>query len=86
METIYARYPIQSVAAGTVALEVKVDSSGQVVAVKVLRDIASLTPEAVRAIKNWKFEPGTLNGREIPSNVVTAFLFTNPSSLGTPYY
>jgi TonB family protein len=77
-EAAYPRYPVASVAAGTVVLELRVDADGKAAPGKVLRDIVSLTPEAVEAVKAWRFEPAILNGKTVPSNATAAFLFQRP--------
>jgi len=73
-----ARYPPNTVAAGTVVLQVTVGPAGEVEAVKVIRDIPSLTAAAERALKNWKFKPATLDGRPVRSVVPVAFSFARP--------
>ncbi len=78
LQVIYPRYPIQSVAQGTVVLELTVNAVGKAEAVKTVRDIASLTSEAVDATKGWKFEPAALNGAPGPSTVLVAILFRQP--------
>ncbi len=70
-------YPIRSVAYGTVVLEAAVGETGEVTRVRVVRDIVSLTSEAVRAVKAWKFQPAKLNGNPVPSQVTVAVTF-NP--------
>ena len=77
-EVTYPRYPIQSVAQGTVVLEATVDPSGQVGTVQVVRDIKSLTSEADWAVRHWKFRSATRNGRQVPSKVTIAIFFTRP--------
>ena len=78
LEVVYPRYPIQSVAAGTVVLELTVNPVGEVENVRILRDIPSLTNNAVETTKNWRFRSAALNGRSVPSTTVVAFLFRRP--------
>ncbi len=81
MHVVYPRYPISSVGMGTVVLEVQVGLSGEVELMRVVRDIKSLTPEAIEAVKRWTFRPARLDGRETPSRAWVAILFTRPPSL-----
>jgi outer membrane biosynthesis protein TonB len=78
LQVTYPRYPIQSVAQGTVVLELTVSAVGKIEAIKTVRDIASLTPEALDAMKGWKFDHAVFNAKPVPSTVVVAFLFRRP--------
>ena len=69
-------YPPQSVAFGTVVLQVVIGESGQIEDVKVIRHIPSLTEEALRSVKKWKFKPATLDGQPVRSVIPVAFTFT----------
>jgi TonB family protein len=78
LETTEAAYPVTSIAAGTVVLEVIVSASGEIEEVKVVRGIASLTEAAERAVRRWRFAPATLDGRPVRSAVPVAFTFNRP--------
>ena len=69
-------YPPLSVAFGTVMLQATIGESGEIEAVKVIRDIPSLTEEAIRSAKKWKFKPATLDARPVRSAIPVAFTFT----------
>jgi hypothetical protein len=45
----------------------------------VIRDIASLTEEAARAVKQWKFKPARLDGHPVATPMVVAFTFSQPT-------
>ena len=68
-------YPPNSIATGTVILQVSLDRWGEIEAVKVLKDIKLLTPEAERAVRKWKFKPARLDGQPVKSTLVAAFTF-----------
>lgn len=52
---------------GIVILEMIVDEKGDVGHVKVLKPLPhGLTDEAVKAVKLWKYRPGTLDGKPVP--------------------
>ncbi len=51
---------------GIVVLEAVIDRDGSVRDVKVLRDLGfGLTEAAVNAVRRWRFEPATLDGRPV---------------------
>lgn len=75
----FAVYPANSVTAGTVILDVLIGKTGGVAKVKVIRDVPSLTPEAIKAVKAWEFSPATFQGQPIAAHLVAAFVF--PSSV-----
>ena len=78
LRTADAAYPLNSVAFGTVVLEVHLDASGEIRSVRVARAIASLTQPALAAIKHWRFKPATLGGKPVPSVLPVAFIFVRP--------
>jgi TonB family protein len=71
-------YPPQSIGFGTVVLQVTLGDSGAIEDVKVVKDIKSLTPEAVKCVKKWSFKPARLNGKPVRSMIAVAFTFNNP--------
>ncbi len=71
-------HPILSVAYGTVVLTVPLGETGEVEDVEVVHDIASLTPDAIRAVKSWKFRSAMINGRPLRSRTIVAVMFNPP--------
>jgi TonB family protein len=78
LSTAELYYPPMSVGFGTVVLEVTIDASGAIENVKVIKDIKSLTPEAVKCVKKWKFKPAELDGKPERATIAVAFTFNNP--------
>jgi len=70
--------PINSIANGTVVLDVMISGEGEAGNVQVRRDIASETEEAVRAVKTWKFAPAKFDGKSVRSRVTVAVTFNPP--------
>ncbi|MFZ3244142.1 MAG: TonB family protein [Candidatus Acidiferrales bacterium] len=79
VSTAEALYPINSVASGTVVLEVRLDKNGAIDSVDVLHGIPSLTGPAVTAVKKWKFGAAKLDGHGIASVIPVAFTFVPPN-------
>jgi len=78
----YATYPPNSTAFGTVVLDVRVGSGGDVKRVNVVHGVAALTGSAITAVKTWGFSPAKRNGKTVDSRVVVAIVFPSPA-LGT---
>ena len=74
----YAVYPPNTVASGTVVLEVKIGPDGSA-GFKVLRGAAVLSTAATKAITSWVFVPGTYEGKATRSRMVVAFVFVSPA-------
>jgi Gram-negative bacterial TonB protein C-terminal len=56
-----------------------IGKTGGVAKVKVIRDVPSLTPEAIKAVKAWGFSPAAFQGQPIAAHVVVAFVFPSPA-------
>lgn len=78
----FAAYPPQSVAWGTVVLNVTIAPSGQVKRVHAVKSVPALTSAAETAVKSWSFRPATLDGRPVSAECVIAFVF--PQNIGRP--
>lgn len=72
-------YPLQSVASGTVVLEVSLDEFGKITEVRTVREILSLTEPAERSVRQWRFQPAKLDGKPVASKVPVAFSFVPPN-------
>jgi hypothetical protein len=75
----YASYPVNSVASGTVVLDVTVDNNGRFKKIGVIRDVPSLTPGAIAAVRGWTIKPATLLSKAITSKLIVAFVFRPPN-------
>jgi hypothetical protein len=74
----YATYPVSSVGQGAVVLDVTVDEHGETKKIGVIRDVPSLTPQAIAAVKSWTINAATFNGKPITSKLVVAYVFSWP--------
>lgn len=83
-------YPATTVAAGVVTLAVNLDGTGQITNVQTLRDIPTVTDQAMLALQNWTYAPASLNGKHVPSTLIVnivfdpAFLDSNGIPLAPP--
>jgi TonB family protein len=71
----FANYPQNSVSQGTVVLSVTVGKGGQPKKVRVVRGVQTLTQSAVNAVKTWSFNPATVQGQPVASQIIIAFVF-----------
>ena len=71
----YPLYPPNTLATGTVVLEVTIGLSGQVSKIHTVRSVPDLTQSAINAVKSWSYNPGTANGNHSASKMVVAFVF-----------
>jgi Ca-activated chloride channel family protein len=61
---------------GAVVTELDIDKAGAVTDVKVLRGLPlGLTEKAVEAVRQWRFQPATLNGRPVATTLVQTVHF-----------
>lgn len=70
-------YPVQSIAVGTVVLEITLNEKGGVEGVRPVREIQSLTGTALRAVKQWHFKPAILDGKTVRSLTTVAVVFNS---------
>ena len=61
---------------GTVILEATVDEQGRVTDVRVLRSIILLDQAAIKAVKQWRYQPLVLNGTPVPFILTVTLSFS----------
>jgi hypothetical protein len=67
--------PFNSVANGIVELHLTISAAGNVDEVVVARPLASVTEQAVSAVKAWTFAPATMHGKPIASRLTVVVVF-----------
>jgi TonB family protein len=77
----YADYPPNTVASGTIVMQVHVESDGKIHRVSVISGkIGGLVGAATKAVKTWSFAPALYKGQAVASDVVVAFVFASPQA------
>jgi TonB family protein len=79
VSVVDAVYPLQSVASGTVVLEVSLDEEGKITGIRVVQGIGSLTEPAINSVQQWKFRGAKLDGKPVASKLTAAFSFVPPN-------
>ncbi len=74
-------YPASSLDAGVVTLSVSVDAAGQVTGVGILRDISSVSGQAMTAVRSWTFSPAMRDGKAVASTLTINIVY-DPGFLG----
>ena len=74
----YSDYPVNSVAWGSVVLQVTVGSAGDVKDVSLLHGMAGFNDFALNALKRWRFRAATFRGKPVTAKTVVAFIFQTP--------
>jgi len=77
------RIPFNSVANGMVELYLTISDTGTVEDVRVARPLASVTEEAVRSVKSWKFAPASAHGKPVESQLTVCVVFCPMALLTT---
>ena len=79
VKAVYTQEAMDAHIEGTVGLEVVVLADGGVGEVKVTKSLDptyGLDQEAVKAMKQWQFKPGTKDGKPVPVQVDVLINFT----------
>jgi periplasmic protein TonB len=76
VEPIYPGVAVSGKITGTVILEATVDDAGAVIDVKVLRSLPVLDQAAVKAVRQWRYQPLVLNGKPEPFILVVTVTFS----------
>ena len=76
VEPDYPGVAVSGKISGTVILEATVNEAGAVTDVTVLRSIILLDKAAIKAVKQWRYQPLVLNGKPEPFILVVTVTFT----------
>src|SRR5271154_6401091 len=71
----YANYPANSVAQGTVVLDVTVGVAGPPKQSRVVYGAPPLSQQATNAVKTWQFNAATFKGQPVSAHIIIAFVF-----------
>jgi hypothetical protein len=73
-------YPANGNGQGAVILDVAIGAASNISQIMVLRDLPTLTPAAVAALKTWTFTSATYANMSIASRVIVAMVFRSPKT------
>ncbi|MBI3405124.1 MAG: energy transducer TonB [Acidobacteria bacterium] len=73
--TAEPEYPNNSIAQGSVILQVTIATDGSLEDLDVLKPLPSLTEEVKKAVRKWTFTAATLDGKPVRSTMVVSFTF-----------
>jgi protein TonB len=76
VEPIYPGVAVSAKVTGTVILEATVDETGVVTDVKVLKSIVLLDQAAIKAVKQWRYEPLMMSGVPAPFILTVTLTFS----------
>lgn len=76
VEPEYPGVAVGGKVSGTVILEATVNESGAVTDVTVLRSIRVLDQAAIKAVKQWRYQPLVLNGQPVPFILTVTVTFS----------
>lgn len=82
-KAVYPDYPINSIAAGAVVLDVAISKTGRVVSASPVQTVPSLTKASLEAVRKWTFQPATFRGVPVAANTIVAFVYRSPT-ISTP--
>jgi TonB family protein len=80
ISVVYPEYPVNSVAWGSVVVQVSVNAEGKAESPDVLYGRAPFKDLALKALEKWRFQPETMGGEAVPSQTAVAFVFQTPIS------
>jgi TonB family protein len=76
----YPEYPVNSLSWGSVVVQLTVDGSGMITGVDFLHGMERFNNLVSKALKAWRFQAATFNGKSITSKTIIAFVFQPPIS------
>lgn len=80
ISVVYPQYPFMSASQGSVIVQMTIGVAGNARDIKVLHDMGPgpFTPFSLDALKKWRFQAATLNGKSVPATLAVAFIFQRP--------
>jgi protein TonB len=82
VEPIYPEIAARAQIQGLVILEATVDIEGRVTDVRVLRSVKLLDDAAIAAVRQWRYEPLTLNDQPAPFVLTVSLSFKVDTASG----
>jgi len=76
MSAVYPQYPVNAAMPGAVIIQVTIGKTGGLQRTKVVRDLPPFTQFGLNALHHWKFQPATVAGTPVISNLAIALVFS----------
>lgn len=76
----YPTYPVNSVSWGSVVVQLTIDEEGNIAKTAFLHSMGGFNDLVSEALKKWRFQTATFDGKPIRSKTVIAFVFQTPTS------
>jgi len=78
VQPVYPEIAKSARVGGTVQVEATIGADGKVVDARVVRSVPLLDQAALDAVRQWEYQPSTLNGRAVPVVVMVNVNFAMP--------
>ena len=75
LSAVYPQYPVNAAMPGAVIIQVTIGTTGAVQRTKVVRALPPFTQFGLNALSHWQFQPATVDGKPVPSNLAIALVF-----------
>jgi len=76
MSAVYPLYPINAAMPGAVIIQVMIGKTGGIQRTKVVRELPPFTQFGLNALHRWQFQPATVDGTPVISNLAIALVFS----------
>jgi len=75
MSAVYPLYPVNAAMPGAVIIQVTIGKTGGIQRTKVVRELPPFTQFGLNALHRWQFQPATVDGNPVISNLAIALVF-----------
>jgi outer membrane biosynthesis protein TonB len=76
ISAVYPQYPVNAALPGAVIIQVTIGTTGAIQHTKVVRPLPPFTQFALNALNHWQFQPATVGGKPVVSNMAIGLVFS----------
>jgi outer membrane biosynthesis protein TonB len=76
LSAAYPQYPVNAAMPGAVIIQVTTETNGAIQRTKVVRELPPFTQFGLNALNHWQFQPATVGGKLVLSNLAIALVFS----------